>query len=371
MSQSARAHQQPRFQSNSDKRKAQIASGDKLASTSHIEGAWLQTNTPSRELLEWAAELKQTYRSDEQRYTDKRQATGYESQGPVAVGFYEVGKSSKPEFAKPMRIFKSLAGAARREVLHATPDDWSPMQMSDPGAYDAHVNRDLFAKASFTLNRDRKAFNATSERTMQCNIYGDGVPGPGSYHFAKSQEGDNARGGVGKAIHSCRNAFNGNHPQRPKYQAAHSPAVGTYQPNHASIEPNMQDSGASMRSTSERWDKLLHKSVGNTVDPGTYEMQNGWGSIAHRMQHLKKRQSALKPGFGSLGPQRALPFEHAARKPGAPDPGTYQTIWLGTPRRSGPGSKGRQQYQQGASAKGGGKSKGGTPRPSSAPAVRV
>ena len=46
--------------------------------------------------LDAAADKAQAYRSEEQKYTDKRQATGYQLAGPVPFGTFEVGRGSMP-----------------------------------------------------------------------------------------------------------------------------------------------------------------------------------------------------------------------------------------------------------------------------------
>ena len=345
--------------SNSDR----VNSSYKPASTtSHIEGSWLQTNTPSREALEAASESMQNYRSAEQLFTDRRQSTGFESLGPVAIGYYEVGRSSMPHHCRPTRHFYNHAGAAKREVLHPHPDGYNRLIVGDPGAYDPYKNRDLAFRAAHTMSRDRKPFNASAVRTMQIDLYGEDVPGPGSYDVAKARDSD-TRGGVAKAINPILSAFRSGSTQRPSIDQQHSPAVGTYSPDLSAIEAHRPDSGASMRSTASRWDPLLEKSVGRSVGPGAYE--HGWKSISHRLSEAKARQSALKPGFGTCAPQRALPFDYSRHKMVSPDPGSYQPIvWTGAPRMGGKGRpKAASPKASIKSASPKSKKGGGTPRP--------
>ena len=84
-----------------------------------------------------AAAKRMSYRSEGQRYTDHRQATGFDCRGPVSFGQHEVGRGSMPKHCNPMAIFKHEAGAAKRDVLHPHMDGFNRIETSDPGAYRA------------------------------------------------------------------------------------------------------------------------------------------------------------------------------------------------------------------------------------------
>jgi hypothetical protein len=70
------------------------------------------------------------------------------------------------------------------------------------------------------------------------------------------------------------------------------------------------------------------------VGPGHYEVKQF--CLNDNLDGLLKRQSKLKPGFGTIEPQRKLPFEYNTNHPQGPGPGDYEpTVWTGPP----PGSR--------------------------------
>jgi len=302
------------------------------ARTAHIEGSWLQSGA-KLETLNVAALKRMDDRSPEQLYTDKRQAKGFECRGPVSFGQHEVGRSSMPEHCRPTRQFRHAAGASDRDVLHPHPDGFNRLTIGDPGAYDPFINQDIAATASFTHSKARQAFNSTSDKALKLKLYGNDVPGPGSYAVEGSKEK-----ACFQAIDSNRSVFLARTLQRPA--AGHREAIaqdpGRYKPQVSAVQANIRDSGASMRGTESRFENLVLVPKQTTADIGPGAYSDYWHSISHVLKESVRRQSAKKPGFGTMTPQRALPFEYSRSQSVTPDPGSYQqTIWMGPDFRKG------------------------------------
>ena len=82
------------------------------------------------------------------------------------------------------------------------------------------------------------------------------------------------------------------------------------------------------------------------MGPGHYVGSDLHHSLTENLDHLLKRQSRLKPGFGTMEPQRKLPFEYNSNHPQGPGPGDYEpTVWTGPP----PGSRSAQGRARSAS----------------------
>ncbi len=252
----------------------------------------------------------------------------------TAPGHYEVGRSSMEQHCKPTRHFKHHAGLAARGVVHPHMDCMDRTQIGDPGAYTPYRGmynpcREMFDNACFTLNRDRKGFNSSSVRALNVKVYGDKVPGPGAYRPG------HARGNV-KSIDANESVFRSTSLQRPSSGDGDRTGPGTYDPKMSSVFANIRDSGVSMRSAAAE-QRLAPDASGHpdhptsdknvNVGPGTYEPDTL--SVAAQLRESMRRQSKTKPGFGTVAPQRALPFEYS-RSWTSPDPGAYQpTVWTG------------------------------------------
>ena len=121
--------------------------------------------------LDMLADAAMAYRSAEQLYNDKRQATGYVSQGPLSFGEYEVGRSSMPKHCYATSQFKDLT---RREKIFAHPEGFTPVQIGDPGHYDpykggahAYSHATLAARAANTHNQKYRPFGGLETRELK------------------------------------------------------------------------------------------------------------------------------------------------------------------------------------------------------------
>ena len=70
----------------------------------------------------------QAYRSEEQKYTDKRQATGYQLAGPVPFGTFEVGRGSMPGNDRNTAVFMD---GMMRGLVHPHPDGHTAVQVGE------------------------------------------------------------------------------------------------------------------------------------------------------------------------------------------------------------------------------------------------
>jgi len=199
--------------------------------------------------------------------------------------------------------------------------------MGDPGAYDPYTNRDLAARASFTHNKLRRPFNAISARDLKLQIYGEGTPGPGAYQAARAAKYTHP------VVDHNRSVFLCGLPQRES-AATITPSPDAYSPIMSAVYANVRDSGASMRGTLARLMPMVHPDhVGGdrgmteaTVGPGSYD-EHLHNTVASKLSSSINRSSRLKPGFGSMSPQRALPY---GQRNDAPGPGAYQPdMWTG------------------------------------------
>ena len=117
--------------------------------------------------LEAAAEKAQAYRSEEQKYNDHRQATGYQPAGPVSFGNYEVGRSSHPDHCQPTAVFKASTPLG---VVYPHPEGFNKVESGDPGQYDPYQMAGPHAMeieeiSKFTHNKsERFAFGSLEER---------------------------------------------------------------------------------------------------------------------------------------------------------------------------------------------------------------
>jgi len=220
---------------------------------------------------------------------------------PVAFGEYEVGRSKRPVNQKPTAAFKD----GMQKAVPLEPQ-------GDPGAYDAYINSDLVASASFTHNKTSKPFMATSTRELAMQLYGEDAPGPGAYQAADSAKKQYP------AVDPNISVFRSGSLQRPSNHTP-VPGSGTYTPNMASIYANQRDSGAQMRSAGGRFREDLPM-TDPIVGPGAYEQLDG--SLYIDAQKSVSRQSRIKPSFGSTSNQRSLPF----LPQDTPGPGSYEPI---------------------------------------------
>ena len=274
--------------------------------------------------LHAAASKMQSYRSAEQQYTDHRQATGYQLYGPVPFGTFEVGRGSMPRNKKPTHVFLDQKA---RGVIYPHPDSTAPLQNGDPGAYDPHALTDLATKASFSHNRMKHAFGSHAAKALELDLFGLGVPGPGTYSIEAAakktfpEEDGN------------RSVFLSGTPQRLTAENL-TPSPDTYRPQMTSVYGNLRNGGASMRSAAPRLlvmehpDHVMVGGVGSAdhVGPGTYE-EHLHNSVAQIAKHNLGRSSKIRPGFGTTSGQRKLPFNQKSESPG---PGAYQPeVWSG------------------------------------------
>lgn len=290
------------------------------------------------------AQKKQAYRSEEQKLTDHHQATGYANAGPVSFGQYEVGRSSMPAHSHPTRIFLDQT---KRGEVYPHPDGHQKLEQSDPGhysPYDIEGENAIEMKdvTQFTHNKKAMfAFGSLSERDIgkvRGLVPGVDAPGPGQYDAGKGKNY------VYRTINPVHSAFKSKSLQRAESQTT-VPGPGAYNANFQSVDPYQRDGGASMRSVVRRAEP--HEMAGHPaqiaghisttskeVGPGHYEVKQF--CLNDNLDGLLKRQSKLKPGFGTVEPQRKLPFEYNTNHPQGPGPGDYEpTVWTGPP----PGSR--------------------------------
>jgi hypothetical protein len=201
--------------------------------------------------LDALADKKQAYRSSEQRFNDKRQATGYQPQGPLSFGAFEVGRSSMPEHCQPSSQFLDTS---KLGVVYPHMDGHTEQECGDPGAYHpydggagVYSKSTLAESARFTKNMGYKAFGSLEKRDLhkvRGRTPGEGSPGPGTYRMA------DGRAYLYATINPVRMAFNSASLQRPKNDTP-VPGPGSYEPKRAtSVDANIRDSGNSMRSVS-------------------------------------------------------------------------------------------------------------------------
>jgi len=279
------------------------------------------------------------YRSEEQQYNDHRQATGFQPQGPLAFGQFEVGRSSMPKWAFETYQYKSNS---KRLQDYPHMEGNNVIKWGDPGAYDPYGGDpnygacELFEKARFTFNRSSPAFNARSERRLgdvSGHVPGKDSPGPGAY----GEQHEKRKKMFYPTIAPGYVNFKSGSLQRPTSHST-TPDAGRYDPNYNSVFANMRDSGASMRSSRPRMNPSLSGPPGlangmksmtsEALGPGAYD--NDWNTLGRSLKQKISAQSRRKPGFGTVAAQRALPFEYHRNHAGAPGPGAYQpSIWTG------------------------------------------
>ena len=283
-------------------------------------------NEATRAYLEREAEKKAEYRSVEQSYTDHRQATGFATRGPVAFGKYEVGRSSMPTNREDdgRAVF---ADTMKRGLIHPHMDGMAVVQNGDPGAYDPYTFSEIRHTATFTHNRSKAPFGAVAPRELKLQLTGEGVPGPGAYNYgaaAKTLFG---------AVDDNRSVFKSQTPQREISSTA-VPGPDAYTPKMESVYQNIRDSGASMRGLNVRLAVMKHPDhqggdpsmTDESVGPGSYD-EHLHNTVATTLEKGLSRSSRLQPGFGTMSPQRALPY---GQKDDSPGPGAYQPmVWSG------------------------------------------
>ena len=283
-------------------------------------------DSKAQDRLAQAARKKMIYRSLEQKFTDKRQATGYTSMGPVAFGTFEVGRSSLPSNGEDdgRAVF---ASQMKRGLIYHTPDTQTITAIGDPGMYDPYLHTDLSAKASFTHNRGNLAFNSTEARELKHDIYGQDCPGPGYYGTGEAFKA------VLPFVDNNRSVFASVTSQRETFKTS-VPPPDAYTPNMASVYPNVRNGGASMRGHYRRMIPMSHPShlggeqsqTEETIGPGAYE-EHQYNTIPHLLKQYSRRKSKLNPGFGTISPARQLPY---GQKDDSPGPGAYQpVVWAG------------------------------------------
>ena len=116
--------------------------------------------------------------------------------------------------------------AARRLVTVRTAEH--------PGAYDPHALTDLAAKASFSHNRMKHAFGSHAAKALELDLFGLGVPGPGTYSIEAAakktfpEEDGN------------RSVFLSGTPQRLTAENL-TPSPDTYRPQMTSVYGNLRN----------------------------------------------------------------------------------------------------------------------------------
>lgn len=247
---------------------------------------------------------------------------------PHAFGTFEIGRSSMPNNVVPTAAFRD---GTKRGLIYSSMGGTARVESGDPGAYDPFTGDTISARVSFSHNKLNRPFSAMSARALQLDVYGEGVPGPGTYRSA------DAKMGLMAEIDDNRSVFKSGTPQRPPPAMQNVPGPNVYSPNHASIEPNKRDSGASMRSVSSRFRRADHPDstcsqsmTEESVGPGSYNSHEH-GTILLTSARSLVRSSKLRPAFGTVCPQRELPHEKST----TPGPGAYQPeIWTGSPLTS-------------------------------------
>ena len=288
--------------------------------------------------LDALADKAQAYRSAEQRFNDKRQASGYQPQGPLSFGEFEVGRSSMPKHCEPSAHFLDQS---ERGLIYGHMDGFTPIVVGDMGAYDpyngdAHVyaHATLARTATSTHNHNYSAFGSKSARDFQKPWRGEVMPDPCAYPGAAEAKVK----AVYRTTNPVHSVFRSKMLQRPHGQTT-TPGPGSHRINHASVEANRPDSGASMRNEfalarsfpdeSQHPEFRARSMTGPDVGPDKYNIQ-GTGTILSSLNKSLERQSRRKPGFGTLAPARPPPFKVSALN--APGPGDYQpAVWTGAP----------------------------------------
>ena len=235
-------------------------------------------------------------------------------QTPVIFGQFEVGRSSD-EWADLRPTSAFLDKRKQRPMLEKSGD---PGQY-DPWAYDALT--------SLGYNQNRKAFDSTLARELNLNI-GESYTAPGAGTY--TQHPQFALGRAYKAVDSQRSVFQSMSLQRPQAKTF-VPGPGVYSPNMNSVYPNQRDSGAGMRSMSDRFGPVsfgAQKSMTpRNIGPGRYAQADR--TLYVEAQRSTAKSSRSRPGFGSTSAQRKLPV-HAPRD--SPAPGVHQPSTVRTPR---------------------------------------
>ena len=245
---------------------------------------------------------------------------------PVAFGTFEVGRSSMPNNVMPTAAFRD---SMRRDIIFADMAGCARVESGDPGAYDPFTGADLSHRVSFSHNKMHRPFGSLSSRELQLLSPGVGVPGPGSYRVGE------AKMALIAEINDNRSAFKSGSAQRPPPAITSTPGPNFYSPDLRSIEPNLRDSGATMRSVGDRFRRMDHPDstisqsmTDASIGPGSYNSHEH-GSIALLTKRSLARSSKLRPAFGTVCAQRALPYSVRDNIPG---PGSYQPeIWTGAP----------------------------------------
>jgi hypothetical protein len=241
----------------------------------------------------------------------------------VAFGTFEVGRSSMPRNAVATAVFKD---GTVRGIVHSYIEGVARADIGDPGAYDPLKSMSIEGNMSFTHNKNPKPFNSGAPRDLNLAIYGRDSPGVQTYAAMEAAKKNY------KYVDDNACVFTSGSLQRPS-PANSFPGPEAYSPVMTSVYPNVSNGGASMRATCNRFRHMTHPDhLGGTqnmtderIGPGAYDSHNH-GSIHLRSQRQLMRMSKLRPGFGTVSPQRQLPH----RKSITPGPGHYQPeIWIG------------------------------------------
>ena len=287
----------------------------------------LHYSDATRAYMRSEAEKKMGYRSEEQAYTDHRQGTGFATRGPVAFGKYEVGRSSMPGNREDdgRAVFSDTM---KRGIVHQHMDGYGGDPSGDPGAYNPFTFSEIRHTAAFTHNQSKAPFGMLADRTLKLDITGKDNPhGPGAYDIAKAVKY------IQPLIADNRNVFRSETPQR-EVHATSVPGPNHYTPKMQSVYPNVRDSGASMRGSLVRLAVMKHPDhVGGdpsmtdaNIGPGAYD-EHHYNTIATMLEKAQSRTSRLQPAFGTMSPQRELPY---GQKDESPGPGAYQPlVWGG------------------------------------------
>ena len=116
------------------------------------------------------AERMRAYRSPEQLHNEHRRATGFEQQGVLAFGQFEIGRGSMVRNCRPTSTFLDKRP---KGVMHPLTDGYYTIQIGDPGAYNPYdgdgglaTTYSLSARAGHSYNRRYRSFGSTSERSL-------------------------------------------------------------------------------------------------------------------------------------------------------------------------------------------------------------
>jgi hypothetical protein len=184
----------------------------------------------------------------------------------------------------------------------------------DPGAYDPWFYDDK--NRQFGFSRNRKPFDSTAVRNLATSANPQGLDSPGAmkYHAAESRQF------LYRTVNPTSSSFRSRSLQRPTSRSG-VPGAGSYTPRMSSIYANCSNSGAQLRSRTNRFGHYKECTTEPRIGPGSYHQLDG--SLYVDAKKSMSRTSRLT-GFGSSSAQRKLPVH--ARGSDGPCPGEHQPL---------------------------------------------